>query len=154
MLSHSLALHWRHGLIYNLQSIGPYTISSAAELLDQWGHTEVLQEPICVTIGKFCEIASEMKEPLIGMACMFCQKTNYWVFIDVLKDTSCTQCEAFVLCFWLTLLSRDQSFCIADIVVSDLDKALVCAEFGSSRDPAILDAKFRCMRNVLNRAQG
>ena len=36
----------------------------------------------------------------------------------------------------------------------ELNAALLCLEFGSSRDPAVLDAKFRCIRSIVNQAQG
>lgn len=36
----------------------------------------------------------------------------------------------------------------------DMGKALVCAEFGSSRDAAQLDAKFQSMRSVLEQVHG
>jgi len=36
----------------------------------------------------------------------------------------------------------------------DLSRALVCAEFGSSRDSSHLDAKFRSFRAVIERVHG
>lgn len=36
----------------------------------------------------------------------------------------------------------------------DIGQAMLCAEFGSSRDPEKLASKFRSMRNVINKAHG
>lgn len=36
----------------------------------------------------------------------------------------------------------------------DLGQAIVCAEFGSSRDSKVLDSKFRSMRNIIEQAHG
>jgi len=37
---------------------------------------------------------------------------------------------------------------------TDLGKALVCAEFGSNREPDILDAKLKSMRSIIEKAHG
>ena len=40
------------------------------------------------------------------------------------------------------------------LLVVDLGHALVCAEFGSSRDSKVLDSKFRSMRKIIEQAHG
>ena len=37
---------------------------------------------------------------------------------------------------------------------TELGQALICAEFGSSRDAAQLDAKFKSIRSILEQAHG